>query len=103
MSYEESENDQEFKIDPIINQNNNNNSNIVSDSKSKSDDKEKLFDDDVNEDTEVTPKTTVNAKVVWEMKKLQASYNDDTNKIIEEAAEEKNVKETWIFWLTWQW
>ena len=34
--------------------------------------------------------TTINAKVVQAMKKLQGSYNDDDNKIINQAAKEKS-------------
>ena len=31
------------------------------------------------------------------MRKLQASYNDDANKIVKEAAQEKSAKENLIF------
>ena len=41
--------------------------------------------------------TTVNARVVCAMKKLQAPYNNDAKKIIEEAAQEQNEKENLIF------
>ena len=34
------------------------------------------------------------------MKNLQASYNEDAYKIIEQAKQEKVVSENLIFWLT---
>ena len=34
-----------------------------------------------NEEVEANPKTTVNAKVVKAIKKLQALYNNDANKM----------------------
>ena len=39
-----------------------------------------------------TIKITVNAKVVEAMKKLQASYNDNANKIIKEATQVQVAK-----------
>ena len=65
-------------------ENNINNVNVVSDSGSDSSDKdfesnkENFFDKDINDQVKASPKTTINAKVVWAMKKLQALYNDDT-------------------------
>ena len=58
-----SDDDEEFEMVPVTNQNNKN-CNVVSDSVSKSNKGENLFDDDVNEEMEANPKTTDNAKVV---------------------------------------
>ena len=43
------------------------------------------------------PKTTINAKVGQAMKKLQALYNDNANKIIEQAMQEKSAIENLNF------
>ena len=79
LSYKRSEKE-ELKT---VNQNNSNN-NVVSDSDSVSDHKneDNVFDAGINNKVEATPKTTINAKVVHVTKKLQASCNDDANKII---------------------
>ena len=45
----------------------------------------------------MTPKTTLNLKVMRVMKNLSASYNDDANKIVEEAVQEKVMKENLNF------
>ena len=87
MTYESPDDDEECKTIPVINQNNNSNYNAVSNSKYESNDKDNLFNEVVNEEVEATHKTTVNAKVVQAMKKLQAPYNKDANKIIKEAAQ----------------
>ena len=50
-----------------------------------------FFDEDIDDQVKVSPQTTVKAKVVWAMKKFQASYNDDANKIIEQATKEKSA------------
>ena len=87
--YEGSDEQEELKTVPIVNQNNNNNNNnVVSDSNSDSDDKneEKVFDKDIVKEVKTTPKITVNAKVVHLIKTLQALYNDDANKIIKQTA-----------------
>ena len=68
----------------------------ISDSSSENNDEESeenVFDNDINEEIEVTPKTTINAKVVCTMKKLQALCNDDTSKIVAHAAQEKGANE----------
>ena len=41
----------------------------------------------------MTPKFTINTKVVHAIKKLQALYNDDANEIIKQTTKEKNVIE----------
>ena len=51
--------------------------------------KKKIFNEDINEDVEATPKTIINAKVVGAMKNLQALYNADANKTVKQATEEK--------------
>ena len=89
-SYEGSNDKEGLETVPIVNQNNDN-YDVVSDSKSESDDnkaEENIFDDDIDEEVKATPKTTVNAKVVLVMKKLQASYNDDASKIVKQATKE---------------
>ena len=56
-----------------------------------------LFEWEKDEELEVTPKTTLNPKVVGAMKNLQASYNKDPNKIVEQAKQEKAVRENLNF------
>ena len=68
--------EEELKIVPI--ENNNNNVNIVSDSDSDSSNKdfenneENFFDEDIDDLVIASPKTTINPKMVWAMKKLQS-------------------------------
>ena len=50
------------------------------------------FDEDINDQVIALPQTTVNTKVIWAMKKLQASYNNDVNKIIKEVTQAKVSK-----------
>ena len=50
-----------------------------------------FLDEDVNDEVKISPNTTVNAKVVQAMKRLQALYNDDANEIVEQAMNEKSV------------
>ena len=54
-------------------------------------DNEKFFDKDFNDEVEVTSQTTINAKMVRAMKKLQSSYNNGVNKIVEQAMKEKSA------------
>ena len=84
MPYEGSKDEEELKAVAVVNQNNKN-SNVVSDFESESDDKaeENVFDEHIDDKVEATSKTTINAKVIRSMKKLQALYNDDVNKILE--------------------
>ena len=74
---------------PVVNQNNNN-YNIVSDSKSERDEEteEDLFDVDIDDKVKATPKTTINAKVVQMIKQLQALCNNSANKIVKQEARE---------------
>ena len=88
-SYEGSDEEEEFKI--VSENNNNGDINIVSDSDSDLSDndlennEENFFDETIDEQVIASPKPTINAKVIWAMKKLQASYNDNANKIIKEG------------------
>ena len=93
MSYEGLDDDGEFEIVPIVN---NNDANIVSYSDSDDDIKnnnDNFFDEYIDDKVEVTSHTTINAKVVCAIKKLQALCNDDANKIVEQATKEKIVIE----------
>ena len=95
-SYEGSNDEEEFKTIPVIN--NNNNVNIVSDSNSddslddiKNTD-DNFFDEDIKDQVKAAPQTTINAKVVWSMKKLQAFNNNNTNKIVKQATKKWHQK-----------
>ena len=66
------------------NENDNNYYNVVSDSESDDEAKENHFEVHVDNETEVTRKTTLNPKVVQVMKNLQASYNENADKIVEQ-------------------
>ena len=94
-SYEGSDDEEERKIVPVDNKNN---VNVVRDSDIDSSDKDSknneghIFDEDINDQVIASFKTTVNAKVIWAMKKLQTLYNDDANKIIKEAKQVKVAK-----------
>ena len=100
MTYEGSDDEEELERVSVVNQNINN-YNEVSDSKSESDNKseENLFDVDIDKEVEATPKITISAKVVGETKQLQALYNDDANKIVEQAAQEKSANEKLNFFI----
>ena len=90
LSFEGSDEEDELKTFPIISQTNKNN-HLVSNSNSDSDGKnqENIFNEDIGKEVKVTPNTTFNAKVVHAMKKLKASYNNNANKIIKQATQEK--------------
>ena len=92
MNYERSDDEKELKMVPIVGQNNNK-SDVLRDSNSNSDNKsqENLFDKDINKEVEMTPKTTFNTKVVWALKKLQASNNNDANKTVKQATHVKGA------------
>ena len=80
-SYEGSDDEEKLKTIPLINKNNNNN--VVSDSNSDNDnnnDKENLFDEVIDNEVKATPHA---------MKKLQASYNDNVNKIVKQLQKKK--------------
>ena len=96
MRFEGSDEEEELKIVPVVN--NNNNINVVSDSDSDSSEedvknnKDNFLDEDIHDQVKIYPQTTVNSKVVQAMKKLQALYNEDANKNMEEATQDKAVK-----------
>ena len=79
-------NEEELKTVPVVI--NNTNVNVVSDSDSDSSKEDfknindNFFDEDIDDQIKITPQTTINAKVEQAMKNLQASYNDDANKIV---------------------
>ena len=78
---------------PIISENNND-SNVVSDSDSDNNNdnvKENVFDKNIRDKVKVTPKTTINANVVCAIKKLQTSYNDNADTIVKQAVQEKSA------------
>ena len=52
----------------------------------------KFFDEYIKDQVLASPKTTVNAKVIRAMKKLQALYNNDMNEIIKGAMQDKVAK-----------
>ena len=86
MSYKGSDDEEELQTIPVVN--NNNDINIVSDLDSDDDiknDNKIFFHKDINDEVKATPKTTVNKKVVCSIKKLQALYNNDANKIVKQA------------------
>ena len=92
ISYEGLDSEEELEPIPIVN--NNNNINLVGDSNSDDDienDNNKLFEEDLDDKVNVTPKTTINAKVVHTRKKFQASYNDNANKIVKQATKGKSA------------
>ena len=75
---------------PLVSENNNN-YNVVSDSNSEDNNNngnKNFFDEDNDNEVKAIPKTTINAKVVHGMKKLQALYNNDAKKF-KQAAQEK--------------
>ena len=88
-SYEGLSKEEELKTVPAAI--NNNNVNVVTNSK-KDSSKEDLenndenhFDENINNKVKATAQTPINAKVVQAMKKLQALYNNDANKVIKQA------------------
>ena len=50
----------------------------------------------MEDEIEVIPQTIFNPKMMHAMKNLQASYNEDTNKIMEQAAKKKLQKNFFI-------
>ena len=84
MSYEGLNDEEELKMVSIVNENNN--VNKITDIKN---DNENVFNKDIDNKVEVTPKTTINAKVTHAMKKLQALFDNGVNKIIKQAKKEK--------------
>ena len=91
-SYYGLDDEEVLKMVPIIS--NSNNNYLDSDSDSDTDiesDNKNVFHKDIDDKVTAAPKTTINTKVVWAMKKLQASYNDNANKIIKQSVKEKDA------------
>ena len=80
---------------PVVH--NYNNVNIFSDynsDESKDDienNEDKFFDEDIDDQVKATPQTTIKTKVVGAMKKLKALYNNNANKNVKQATQEKSV------------
>ena len=73
----------------------NNNHNVVSNNlKSKEEEEECIFEQELEEDLEVTLKTTLNPKIERVMENLQAFCNKDSKKNVEQAKWEKAVGES---------
>ena len=93
-SYEGSEKEE---LEIVSKNNNNSDVNIVGDSNSDSSDdylennEEPLFDKDLNEQVIASPKTPINSKLIQAIK-IQASHNDDANKILKEGTSVKTTK-----------
>ena len=88
--------DKEEELETVLVVINNNNLKVVSESYAnlgdddfENDDKN-FFDKDIDYQVKAAPQTTVNTKVVQAMKKLQALYNDDANKIVKQTTQEKS-------------
>ena len=99
ISYVGLDDDDDDEMVPVINQNKSINYNVVSDAESDVKVNENLFNKDIDDENEATPKNTVNVKVVQIMKNMQAWYNKDANKIVKKVAQEKATKESLIFFI----
>ena len=86
MSYERSDDNEEIETVLTHNKNNNDNFNKVNNYESNPEAKAKLFEGRVENEIKVTPKNKLNTKGIQAMKNFQASYNEDANKIVEQAA-----------------
>ena len=92
-SYERTDEEEELEI--VSENNNNSDINIVSDSDTDLSDndvknnEETFFDEENDDQVIASPKSQINSKLIRAMKKLQASYNDDANKIIKESTDVK--------------
>ena len=87
MSYEGTDKEEELETVPVAS--NNSKLNVVSDSDSGSIKKDfennnNFFHEDIDHQVKITLQTIINAKVVWAMKRLQALYNDNANKIVKQ-------------------
>ena len=88
MSYEGQDEEEELQIANVVNDSESDSSN--NDIKNNNDN---FFDEVINNQVKATPQTTINTKVVTAIKKCQASSNDDANKIVEQATQEKSAIE----------
>ena len=74
----------------------NNDYNAVN-SNSNNKEEENIFDQDFNEELEMSLKITLNPQVLKALKNLQPSYNEDPNKNCSAAKQEKAVMKNLIF------
>ena len=86
-SYDGLEDNEEVKMVSKYNESNNNYYKVGY-YKSDEEAKDIFFEEQVDDKIKVTPKTTLNPKVVHAMKNLQALYNNHANKIVKQAAQE---------------
>ena len=91
-SYEGSDNDDKVEMVHEINQNNNNYYYAVHDYENSDKVKENLIDENIDDEVDKNPKTTVMIKVVWTIKKLQTSCNKDANKLSRKQLKRKVQK-----------
>ena len=73
MSYERLDDEEEVKMISAYNENNNNYYNVITNSESNDEVEENLFEGQVEDKIKVTPKTTINPKVLykwWKVYKL---------------------------------
>ena len=96
MSYEGLDDEEKLKMVPVNNQNNNHYY-VVSDSESDGEDEEKIFYKDVKKEVEANPMTAIKAKVVHAMKNLLALFNDNANKTVKNASQEKSANKNLNF------
>ena len=86
MSYDGSDDKEAVKRALVHDENYNNDYYIVSSSESKVEVEENIFEGQIEDKIEVTPKTKLNPKVARVIKNLQALYNEDAKKIVGQAA-----------------
>ena len=89
--------DDEEEIKMASTNKDNNNGNILRDSENDDEAKKNFFEEWVNDEIKVTPKTTLNPKMVCAVKNLQASYNNDANNIFKQTVQEKVQKKIVFF------
>ena len=91
-SNEGSDNDDKVEMVHEINQNNNYYYYAVHDYENSDKVKENLIDENIDDEVDKNPKTTVMIKVVWTIKKLQTSCNKDANKLSRKQLKRKVQK-----------
>ena len=99
--YKGSDDEEDVKTDSTHNENNNNSYNIVSNSQSDDKDKKNIFEEQVNDEIKVTPKTTLNPKLICAMKTLKVLCNENAKKTVEQATQEKSAKEFFFDWFSY--
>ena len=65
----------------------------ICNSKGKNEEEENFFQEHIKHKIEETPKTRLHPQVMKVMKNLQALYNADANKIVEQDVQENSTKE----------